>query len=300
MNKFPRSVGWVRGILEINNVYYTVGTKGISTLNNEVYNIPFNERYDWCETCRVGNNILVICCNSYGNDDGECRLFNPINCKWSDVDIRTKRRRFAVVYYLDKIFIIGGLDGRQALNSIGVYDPVSKTLVSSPIKMNEARCGHKVIAYKKKLFVFGGYDKDGRRLNSVEMFSPQTNTFVVMAPMKIARCDFACCRVGNLVYVVGGSIGDVFDRTKSVEMFSPVTKKFVMMAPMKIARNGFACCRIGNLVYVVGGSIGVCLRTNSVEIYNLDNNTWTDGVDFPISEFGLYACAVNDKLISTN
>ena len=46
--------------------------------------------------------------------------------------------------------------------------------------MNEVRYNHSVIVYNKKLFVFGGYGKDGH-LNSVEMFSPETNTFVMMA-----------------------------------------------------------------------------------------------------------------------
>ena len=103
----------------------------------------------------------------------------------------------------------------------------------------------KIISYKKKLFVFGGKCKGGY-LNTVGMFSPETNKFVMMAPMKIARSDFGCCRVGNLMYVVGGYGGDV--------------------------------------------------ATNSFEIYNMDNNTWTDGVDFPVATFALAACAVNNKL----
>ena len=81
-----------------------------------------------------------------------------------------------------------------------------------------------------------------------------------------------------------------------VEMFSPDTNKFVMMAPMKIARSSFGCCRVGNLVYVVGGWIGGVNDTKSVEIYNMDSNTWTDGVDFPVADHNLLACGVNNKL----
>ena len=111
--------------------------------------------------------------------------------------------------------------------------------------MNEARYGHKVIVYNSMLFVLGGMCNEGL-LNSVEMFSPETNKFVMLASMRIPRSRFACCRVGNLVYVVGGSIG------------------------------------------------GVC--TKSVEIYNMDSNSWTDGVDFPVATVALAACAVNSKL----
>ena len=113
--------------------------------------------------------------------------------------------------------------------------------------MIQARLGHRVIVYKNKLFVFAGYGKDECLLKTVEMFSPEEN-------------------------------------------------KFVMMAPMKIARGCFGCCRVGNLVFVVGGWAGDDISTRSLEIYNLDNNTWTDGVDFPKAGWYLNACAVNNKL----
>ena len=114
--------------------------------------------------------------------------------------------------------------------------------------MNEARYDHSSIVYNNKLFVFGGIGEGGRRINTVEMFSTEANEFVIMAPMKIARGSFACCRVGNLVYLVGGT-----------------------------TNNG---------------------KTKSVEIYNLDNDTWTDGVDFPVVEYfyDLHTCVVNNKL----
>ena len=233
-------------MFETYNVFYVVDDKGISTLNNEVYKFPTNKEYYRCATCRVGNNILVI--GSYGNSYAESSIFNAINKQWSVANIKIKRELFAVVHYLNKVWIIGGKKhdrNRKRLNTVKVYDPVRKNQILSPIKLNEARSDHKAIVYKNKLFVFGGYGKD-RFLNSVEMFSPEN-------------------------------------------------QKFVMVAPMKIARSNFACCRVGNLVYVIGGWTGYS-KTTSVEIYNLDNNTWTDGVDFPGAGHGLYACAVNDKL----
>ena len=202
-------------------------------------------------------------CKKDYNDDGESKLFDTTTKQWIYVNIKPTRQYFAVVYYMKTVWIIGGIEcGGQnyicnedgipgRLNSIIVYDPVTKTQTLSPIKMIHARMGHRVIVYKKKLFVFGGHGEDAVPLNSVEMFSQETKKFVTMAPMKIARSNFACCRVGSLVFVVGG--------------------------------------------FVVGRWMGVTDR--SVEVYNLDNNTWTGGVDFPVPDFGLCACAVNNKLL---
>ena len=115
LNKFPEAISFIRGILEINNVCYVIGNKGISTLNNEVYKFPSNKSYGLCATCRVGDNILVVRRNFFYNHV-KSKLFNTINKQLTDVDIIIKREGFAVVYYLNKVFIVGGWDERQALN----------------------------------------------------------------------------------------------------------------------------------------------------------------------------------------
>ena len=238
-------------MFEINNVFYVVGENGILTLNSEFHKNSSNEEYCLYATCQVGNNIFVISFDYY--DNVETRLFNPIKKQWTDANINTKRENFAVVYYLNKVWIIGGEqhddDGNdKAVNTVEVYDPVAKNQVLAPIKMIQARDCHRVIVYKKKLFIFGGHGKDNELLNTVEMFSPENQKFVLMTPMKVARSYFACCRVGNLVYVIGG--------------------------------------------WIPGG-----VYTKSVEIYNLDNDTWTDGIDLPDGGIrGSCACAVNNKL----
>jgi len=250
IKKFPESVGRIRSIHEINNAFYVVGKKGISTLNNEFYKFPSNKDYNWRTSCQVGNNILVIRKN-YGDDEKVVsKFFNTVNKQWSDVNIETKRIGFDVVHYLNKIWIVGGEErdddeeNYKDLNTIQIYDPVNKTISLSPIKMIQARRCHKLIVYNNKLFVFGGYAFTCENLNTVEMYSPVTNKFITMAPMKIARDNFACCRVGNLVYIIGGWIED-------------------------------GC-------------------TDSVEIYDLDLDTWTDGRSIPTDLISLSGCVVNN------
>ena len=70
LSNFPQSVGWRYGIFEINNTYYVVGNDGITTPNNVFHKFPSNKEYRWCATCRVGNNILIVC----KEDGGEGRL----------------------------------------------------------------------------------------------------------------------------------------------------------------------------------------------------------------------------------
>ena len=218
INKFPGYIPNVFGIHEINNVFYVVGQQGISTLNNEFYKFP---SYKCCRiSCQVGNNILFV------SDNSESKLFNTISKQWSNVNIETKRTCFGVAHYLNQVWIVGGSerddDGKyKTFNSIQIYDPNNNTFSLSPVKMIQARNLHRIIVYKNKLFVFGGYSylKSNGPLNSVEMYSPETKKFIMMAPMKIARSQyFACCRVGNLVYVIGGNYDS--SKSKSVEIYN--------------------------------------------------------------------------------
>ena len=109
--------------------------------------------------------------------------------------------------------------------------------------MNKGRLSPKVIVYKKKLFVFGGCGEDGP-LNSVEMFSPGTNKFVMMSPMKVTLSDFACCRVGNLVYIVGGWTGRV--GTKFVKIYNLDTNIWTNGVDFPVAEYRFYACAVNN------------------------------------------------------
>ena len=218
INKFPDSVGDIYGVFEIDNVFYVVGDKGIATLNKEFYKLPSNMIYHWYTSCQVENNVLLIRINYHANAD--CKLFNTVSKQWSDVNIHTARDHFDVVHYLNEFWIVGGRerdDDYKITNTIQVLDTKNKKNFLSPVKMIQPRINHKVIVYKNKLFVFGGYFNG--YLNTVEMYSPDTNKFITMAPMKIARSEFACCRVGNLVYVICGYIGN-YKYSKSVQIYN--------------------------------------------------------------------------------
>ena len=253
INNYPQLVGKICGIHEINNKVYVVDKKGISTLDNDFYKLPSNTRYGFCTSCLAGDKILVYR-NNYDDPDFECKILDLKNKEVVDCNLirgNNYSTCFAIVHYFNQFWIIGGKEDNdenygcsEPVNKIRIYDPVSKTTSLSPVKMIQARYEHRVIVYKKKLFVFGGLDSEYDSLSSVEMYSLETNKFVMMAPMKYARSRFACCRVGNLVYVFGGSY------------------EF----------------------------------PNSMEIYNLDTNVWTVGVDSPRFKMNLYACAVNNYI----
>ena len=168
-----------------------------------------------------------------------------------DVNIETRRTEFNVAHYNNQVWIVGGSERidsfivNKTTNTIQIYDPNINTFSLSPIKMIYARRFHKMIVYKNKLFVFGGCDDDSNRLNTVEMYSPNTIEFVMMAPMKIARESFGCCRVGNLVYVIGGlTVGR--EHTKSVEVYNLDTNVWCDGTNFPVADSHLHACAVNN------------------------------------------------------
>ena len=154
-----------------------------------------------------------------------------------------------MVEYLNQVWLVGGevdLDqsNSESLDTVVIFDPVSDSQITSRVKMNVGRdSAGAVVGSEDRLFVFGGQNDSLYELSSVEMYSPRTNEFTLVAPMKIKRWDLGACRVGNLVYVMGGEVFEYDDES-------------------------------GDHEYGL---------TDSVEIYNMDTDEWSGGVDLPES-----------------
>ena len=240
-------------MFEIDENFYTVSSTGdiTSFSENKIYKFPSNVSSRFLHQCKIGNKILILHGSWPSEPIIDSKIFDSKTCVWKELKIEVKRRNFSAVEYMGMVWILGGIrteiNQRGSTNSIEIYDPIMDTMKPSPIKMLCNRSQHSSIVYKGKLYVFGGYDVDSS-----------------------------------------------FGHLKSVEMYSPKSNKFVMMAPMKRAHSNFGCCRIKNLVYIIDGS---CYNDCSMEIYNLDADTWLEGVDFPLScSPGFRACALKYEL----
>ena len=242
---FPSGKEITYGTFEINKNCYFV-------CRDEIFKIPSTQHFyklhpslKILNACRFKDQILLF------GSSGKGFLFNPINKQLSTTNINVERYYFTAVEYLDKVWITGefefhSLASCKKLNTIQIYDPSNKTTSLSPIEMIQARSHHKLIVYKNKLFVFGGFSIGIGILNSVEMYSPETKKFITMAPMKIPRYDFACCRVGNFVYVIGGFVDDMQSCTTSVEIYNLDTDAWTFGEDFPVVESFLHACAISN------------------------------------------------------
>lgn len=60
------------------------------------------------------------------------------------------------------------------------------------------------VVLSDRLFVIGGRNRQSRRLNSVECYTPSTNKWETLAPMRRERDGATACALNKFIYVFGG------------------------------------------------------------------------------------------------
>lgn len=95
-----------------------------------------------------------------------------------------------------------------------------------------------VAVLNSHLFAIGGCN--GQSLETVEIYSPDKNTWTIIAPMKQPRSGVGTAVVDGLLYIVGGSDG--MEYLNSMEVFHPQKRKWTSSTSMQTTRKRFGCC----------------------------------------------------------
>lgn len=149
-----------------------------------------------------------------------------------------------------KIYVIGGLQQNQALDTVESFDPGACKWTPLPA-MPTPRSDLSATAVGGKLYVMGGYD--GRTLSEVELFDPRWNTWEILAPMPSPRCDFVAVAEAGHVYRVGG-LDENYEALSTCQRFSPPhSSEWETLPPMRIARWSFAVATVQGMFYAIGG-----------------------------------------------
>lgn len=105
----------------------------------------------------------------------------------------------------DKIYITGGFNGQECMNTVECYDPNTNvwTLVTP---MQTRRSGVSCIAYHECLYVIGGFN-GLYRMSTGEKFDPVTNRWSPVVEMGSPRSNFAIEVLDDMIFVAGGFNG---------------------------------------------------------------------------------------------
>ena len=159
------------------------------------------------------------------------------------------------------IYFIGGaqdLRGRNIENLTGTstvqaFDFETNTWKTNIAPLETPRVFACAVALDDSIYVMGGVDSLGNVLNSVEVYSPASNTWHYTASMKFARKGAAATAYDGRVLVFGGGDSENVLH-KEVEEYDPESAAWkILPEPTLFGRAFHHVAKVGNSVYIFGG-----------------------------------------------
>ncbi|XP_051666575.1 kelch-like protein 33 [Manacus candei] len=121
------------------------------------------------------------------------------------------------------------------------------------------RFRHAVTVVGNNLYVLGGKHYYGVHdtLTSVYRYQPMDDSWERLASMTCERSCFAAVALGNFIYALGGSSGELFC-TDTVESYDLAKDTWRRCQPLLMALCGHAACALDGALYVSGGCDEAC------------------------------------------
>lgn len=135
------------------------------------------------------------------------------------------------------------------------------------------------VVIDEKLMVIGGLVDNGYSAEaSADTYSydPILNRWSLLAKMNVARFEFACSVVDDLVYAIGGH-GAGGEGLSSVEVFDRQRNKWTLIESLKRPRWGCFACGLEDKLYVMGGRSSFTIgNSRYVDIYDPKKHVWNE------------------------
>ncbi|KAK3039538.1 hypothetical protein RJ639_027682 [Escallonia herrerae] len=126
------------------------------------------------------------------------------------------------------------------------------------------------------------FELDLEILHSVRRYNVVTDAWTLLAPMRTARCDFACTVSENKIYVAGGKCTRGSARgTSSAEVYDPAMDEWKPLPSMSTLRYKSAGVTWQGKIHVVGGFAErgdnqgpYMMLRSSAEVYDPQQGKW--------------------------
>ena len=147
--------------------------------NNWQYVVDMVDDRKYFSFCSFMDSVFIIGGRIGGFKNGydlaTCFEFNTKSLNWNRISgMGNERKHSACSVFEGRIVVSGGNNNFVRLNTVEAYDHVGDTWENLPNMINE-RDGHKSVAVKNKLFVFGGSIR-----NDCEVFDSTTKNFTLL------------------------------------------------------------------------------------------------------------------------
>lgn len=239
-----------------------------------------------------------------GYDRGECldvcEVYDPNTNTISKMKSMTNRRGRAAVSFSDKeknLYILGGSDGHQELNSLEYYNMLTKKWVCKTFEFEIACSNLATAAFENNIYLVGlrSESRKGIKHTSCLKYEPSSNSFTRLSELNQGRSQGAlvCASDINidsenpshrtdLLFIFGGY--DQIRCLNSCEMYNIEADCWIPIASMQEPKRGCGAAVHAetNAIYVVGGTNGT-QSLKSVEVYNISTKRWCQGPELNVA-----------------
>ncbi|XP_069911203.1 kelch-like protein 12 isoform X7 [Oryctolagus cuniculus] len=191
-----------------------------------------------------GANEVLLVVGGFGSQQSPIDVvekYDPKTQEWSFLPSITRKRRYvASVSLHDRIYVVGGYDGRSRLSSVECLDYTADEdgVWYSVAPMNVRRGLAGATTLGDMIYVSGGFD-GSRRHTSMERYDPNIDQWSMLGDMQTAREGAGLVVASGVIYCLGAGVALLNDH-----------------------------------IYVVGGFDGTA-HLSSVEAYNIRTDSWT-------------------------
>lgn len=154
-------------------------------------------------------------------------------------------------------------------------------------------------ALNEKIYIIGGFNREGKTVNTVEYYDPKNDAWSTASPLP-EQLDHAAAAVHNgTLYVVGGNARQdhIEDKNPSDKLFiyNSSTDEWNERKSMPIGRAALTANFINGTLYAVGGYNDTG-ASNSNMAYDPISNEWTEKTPMPTAREHLASAVVDGKL----
>ncbi|KAH0623864.1 hypothetical protein JD844_007035 [Phrynosoma platyrhinos] len=204
-----------------------------------------SENKKWVEfACVTLKNEVYI---SGGKEtQHEVWKYNSSINKWIQIEyLNVGRWRHKMAVLGGKVYVLGGFDGIQRINSVETYDSFHNCWSeAAPLMISVSSFG--AASYKRKLYVIGGGPNGKLATDQTQCYDPAMNNWSLKAPMPVeAKCVNATS-FHDHIYVVGGAM-------RAVYSYSPLTDTWCLITQLNHERASCGIAPCNNKLFITGG-----------------------------------------------
>ena len=278
-----------------NSVYFFGGINADNTLSDQILKfnykteqwvatgiatLPTPISYASCNT--VGNKIYIVAGQDSSGPSNAVLIFDPqaeTSPPVATTSLISKRYKHASTVIGSSIYVVGGTDDTSNSPAVETLDTQNPDTWKALTQMNTPRYSLQLFAIGNKLYAFGGKDKDGHLLDSVEGFDTAINGDWQQLPkLPYANAAFGAAQYNDTIFLVGGDATSITDSggLAGNMQFDTTLNTWTPSYPPGTTVTYFQSEIYNDQLFLIGGNSETDQNTNLMQAFDIPSGLWSN------------------------